>query len=225
MLALLLSLASVAGVVAVTVDSPVAVSVDGITLEYAGDADVAIAPGLSGRHRVTVHGVSGRELWGGHVDVPGDKVVWCRWRARVFDCYERVPVAVSESTGVHMRRVDVHITEPAVEPRGAHHHAAEPTRRPPPPKPPDRVQLVVRSSDGEWADVSVDGERVMELRNEAEMSAWISPGQHLVEVREFLEDRPYSTGRLDTGLTDRVTLGITEGQPIRCFDHDGFRAQ
>lgn len=96
---------------------------------------------------------------------------------------------------------------------------------PPPPALPARVQLVVRATDGEWADVLVDGRVVMEIRNEDSGMAWISPGVHTVEVREFMAERPYSTGRLDTGYSEQITLGITEGEPVRAYNHDGWRAQ
>jgi len=87
----------------------------------------------------------------------------------------------------------------------------EPVLFEPPPPLPDRVELTVRSTDGQWADVVVDGKVVMEFRNEDEKKVWITPGIHTVEIREFMQDQGYATGRLDTGYAARVTLGITEG--------------
>jgi hypothetical protein len=95
----------------------------------------------------------------------------------------------------------------------------------PAPALPDRVELIVRSIDGEWADVLVDGKVEIEFRGKTEERVWVTPGIHTIEVREFMEDRGYATGRLDTGYAARVTLGIAENTPVTCYDHDGWYAQ
>jgi len=112
--------------------------------------------------------------------------------------------------------------QPAAETHAVHHHVH--TAAPPPPQPvaPSRVLLVVRSTDGEWADVLVDGQVVLELYNDQEGQVWISPGTHTIEVKEFMEDVPYATGRLETAYAERITLGITENKPVVCYDHDGW---
>lgn len=90
---------------------------------------------------------------------------------------------------------------------------------------PAQVSLVLRSTDGEWADVLVDGKVVAEFRNQDEKTVTITPGLHTIEVREFMEDSPYARGRLDTGCGARVTLGIAEGQPVTAYDTDGWMPQ
>ncbi len=90
---------------------------------------------------------------------------------------------------------------------------------------PSKVKLVLRSTDGEWADVYVDGKMVSEFRNESEKVVWISPGVHQVEVRDFMANSAYSRARIDTAYVDHLTIGIAEDQPMVCYDHDGFWAQ
>lgn len=90
---------------------------------------------------------------------------------------------------------------------------------------PDSVVLRIRSTDGEWADILVDGELVLEIRNDAEEQVIITPGHHTVEVREFLEEEPYTRGSLITGTAAVVTLGITEDEPTVCYDHNGWISQ
>lgn len=90
---------------------------------------------------------------------------------------------------------------------------------------PSKVKVVVRSLDGEWADVVVDGKVELELRNQDEGFIWVTPGRHTVEIREFMADDPYASGRLETGYAETITLGIKEGKPVTCYDHDGWFGQ
>jgi hypothetical protein len=86
---------------------------------------------------------------------------------------------------------------------------------------PSRVSLIVRNTDGEWADFLVDGKVVAEFRNEDEIKVDISSGTHTIEVREFMEDKGYTRAKIDTGFASEIVVGLTEGQPIECFNHDG----
>ncbi len=96
----------------------------------------------------------------------------------------------------------------------------------PPPSParqlPARVDLVIRSLDGEWVDVRVDGKVMLELRNRSEGTIPVSPGKHTIEFLEFMDERPYASGRLDTAYASLVTFGITEDQKPVVYDHDGW---
>jgi hypothetical protein len=94
--------------------------------------------------------------------------------------------------------------------------------QPPPPPLPASVKLVLRSLDGEWADVVVDGKVVAEFRNQDEMTVTIKPGKHQIEIREFMDAKPYTTGRLDTGYASEITFGLREGERVTCYDHDGY---
>jgi hypothetical protein len=101
------------------------------------------------------------------------------------------------------------------------------TKAPAPPPPPARalpakVEVIFRSLDGEWTDVRIDGKVALELRNQDEGTVWLTPGTHTIELIEFMEDRPYASGRLDTGYAARVTFGLTENQPATVYDHDGW---
>jgi len=86
---------------------------------------------------------------------------------------------------------------------------------------PSKVSLVVRNTDGEWADFLVDGKVVAEFRNEEEIKVTVSPGTHTIEVREFMQDKGYTRAKIDTGVSSEVIVGLTEGQPIECFNHEG----
>lgn len=242
LLALLLAPGAHAGSLEFTAQAPVVVSLNGMQLAY--DArGVATAQGLAGHQQVAVSDLRGHLLWSGPVDIPGDRHVRCTW-AQSLRC-EQVTVTQGATFqasdgmggGVSMTLGPSGMTMTASDgvgngvgngasvglaTTGGMEVAPQAPPAGPPPAVPDRVQLVVRSSDGEWADVVVDGRVVMEIRNEDEASAWISPGTHTVEIREFMEDAAYTSGRLETGYASHVTLGITEGQPVRCYDHDGW---
>ena len=84
------------------------------------------------------------------------------------------------------------------------------------------MQLVLRSVDGEWADVLVDGLVVAELRNQREALVTLSPGRHTVEVREFLERTSYTWAQVDTGYASVMTLGISEDRPITFYDEGAY---
>lgn len=86
---------------------------------------------------------------------------------------------------------------------------------------PSKVTLILRSTDGEWADFVVNGKIIAEFRNEDEIKVRIKPGNHTIEVREFMKDKSYTRAKIDTGYADEVVVGITEGQPIECYNHDG----
>ncbi|MCO4773934.1 MAG: DUF4386 domain-containing protein [Deltaproteobacteria bacterium] len=90
---------------------------------------------------------------------------------------------------------------------------------------PAKVKLVLRATDGEWADVLVDGKVVAELRTDSEATVHVSPGVHTVEVRTFLEDGSYAGGQLDTGCQDTVTLGLTKNRPVTAYDTHGWTAR
>lgn len=90
---------------------------------------------------------------------------------------------------------------------------------------PDRVRLTFRSLDGEWVDIRVDGKVVAEMRNDDEVSVYVTPGVHTVEFLEFMEDQPYASGRLDTDYAEQVTFGLTENSPAVVYDHDGWRGR
>ena len=86
---------------------------------------------------------------------------------------------------------------------------------------PSHVTLVFRSTDGEWADVVINGKVMAEFRNEDEISVRVKSGKHTVEIREFMKDDSYTRAKIDTGVADEVVVGITEGQPLECYNHEG----
>ncbi|MCO4748209.1 MAG: caspase family protein [Proteobacteria bacterium] len=72
------------------------------------------------------------------------------------------------------------------------------------------VTLILRSQDGEWVDVRVDGEVVAEIRNDDEERVTITPGVHTVEFIDFMADDPYASGRLDTAGLSEIIFGVRE---------------
>jgi hypothetical protein len=84
---------------------------------------------------------------------------------------------------------------------------------------PTSVSLLFRSTDGEWADVVVDGKVVAEFRNDDEMRVTVKPGSHTIEIREFMEDGAYTRAQINTNRKSEIVIGITEGQPIECYNH------
>ena len=101
--------------------------------------------------------------------------------------------------------------------------ASPPPPAAPTPKPtaPSNVSLILRSTDGEWADVVVDGKVVAEFRNDDEIQVTVSAGSHTLEVREYMEDNAYTRAKIQTAGTDSIIIGLTEGQPIECYNHTG----
>ena len=83
------------------------------------------------------------------------------------------------------------------------------------------VRLRVVSMDGEWADVLVEGEVVAELKAEKTVDATLPEGRLLVEVRAFMEMRPYARAIVDTRLCQSITIRLREGRP---FDVEGARS-
>lgn len=215
----------------VTVDENVAVVVDGTPLDGEPGTRTAVGEGIFGRHEVAIYTFGGRELFRGQVDVPDRHEVRCRWASRAFSCYASEPlnpgpqvVEVPRPTQTTTVTSGVQLTGfPGLSVGVTVHEQT--TTASPGCTAPSTVRLVLRSTDGEWADVHVDGLLVAELRGEEEATVRITPGTHQVEVREFLSERSYAAGRLDTGCADRVTLGLTEHQPIEAYDTEGWTAR
>ncbi|GEM_PF-6113789 len=87
----------------------------------------------------------------------------------------------------------------------------------------DRVGLRIRSLDGEWADIYVNGALLARIRNQEEAEAFVPQGTHILEVREYLADEPYSRAELTTGDTPEILIDVEQDQPIRSFNHDSFK--
>ena len=87
----------------------------------------------------------------------------------------------------------------------------------------ERVSLRIRSKDGEWADLYVNGSLLARIRGHEELEAFVPQGNHLLEVREYLADAPYCRAELITGDTPEILLDIQQDTPIRSFNHQGFR--
>lgn len=86
---------------------------------------------------------------------------------------------------------------------------------------PTSVSLLFRCTDGEWADVVVNGKVVAEFRNDDEMRVTVKPGTHTIEIREFMEDSPYTKAQINTNRKSEIVIGIAEGRPIECYNHKG----
>jgi hypothetical protein len=194
--ALFAGLASASSQLVVSVDGGIEISVDGRWSDLSdGRFTFPVTPG---RHVVVARKARG-EVFRGVVDVGWQETVRCRWDDGAFTCRDGA--------------VATPVTAPV--------RPAPPVAWRPPV--PSQVKLVFRSTDGEWADVLVDGLVVAELRNQPEAVVWTTPGQHTVEVREFLGRGSYAAQRIDTGYADTFTFGIREHQPLICYDHPTFQ--
>jgi len=83
---------------------------------------------------------------------------------------------------------------------------------------PSTYTLVVRSVDGEWVDIRVDGKVVLELRNLAEGSSRLTDGTHVVEVCEWGTSTCFAKAQLTTGSAERIVIGVGEDLPVSCYD-------
>ncbi|HNC97825.1 MAG TPA: hypothetical protein PKW90_16975, partial [Myxococcota bacterium] len=88
-----------------------------------------------------------------------------------------------------------------------------PTPLPPPPPPrtaPVNVEFL--STDGEWSNVYIDGEKVAEFRNSRKLTTTLVPGIHAIEVRDFMENEVWYKGKIHVdGSVDPLKIGITKG--------------
>ena len=85
--------------------------------------------------------------------------------------------------------------------------------------------ITFRTTDEEWADVYIDGAKVWEIRAmDEEKTVTVSTGEHVLEVKEFMEDKTWCKGRLIVdGATDLI-IGITKDKPVEVYnDSDAFR--
>lgn len=87
----------------------------------------------------------------------------------------------------------------------------------------ERVGLRIRSLDGEWADLYVNGDLLARIRSQEETEAFVPQGKHILEVREYLASEPYCRAELVTGDTPEVLIDVEQDQPIRSFNHQAFR--
>jgi hypothetical protein len=87
----------------------------------------------------------------------------------------------------------------------------------------DRVGLRIRSLDGEWADIYLNGALLVRLRRHEEAESFMPQGKHILEVREYLADEPYCRAERVTGDTPEILIDVEQDQPIRTFNHDTFR--
>jgi hypothetical protein len=203
MLPLLLSLATAhAQVGQLTLDTrvPAQVQLDRgawMSVPAFGGWSAAVAPGV---HTVHLTDAWGATLYRGRVVVQPGAAHLCTLTPRTLACRTTGPVAYGGSPSRPPSRPVYPSYAPA----------------------PAAVQLVLRSVDGEWADVLVDGLVVAELRNQREAIVTLTPGRHTVEVREFLERGAYTWAQVDTGYAHVMTLGIAEDRPITFYDEGAY---
>ncbi|TNE86466.1 MAG: hypothetical protein EP330_22270 [Deltaproteobacteria bacterium] len=89
---------------------------------------------------------------------------------------------------------------------------------------PSSVKLVLRSQDGEWIDLKVDGKVVGELRNDDELVITISPGVHTLEFVDFMGKEPYARGQLYTHDQAEIVFGVKE-TAVEAYGAADWRAQ
>ena len=176
------------------------------------DMDLAPAPGFGGS--ISVTGPDGENVSMG-INMGG----------MGMDMNMDMDMDVAESTTTTTTTTTVtqesYGTAPVVVTPPPTRRPVEVYREPPPPPRPTNVSLVIRSTDGEWADVLVDGKVVAEFRNDDEIQVTITSGSHTIEVREYMDDNADPRAKIRTGAKDAIVIGIKEGQPIECYNHNG----
>ena len=173
----------------VTVASPVAIAVDGRTLDYADDGFVVAIDGLkAGRHVVEARTMTGRTLAAVTLNVGAPENIVLTYAHGVL---QRDGVATTPPP-------------PPAPPR-------EPPPQPPPrpPAPPTQCAVEFVSRDGEWANIYVDGEKVADFRaNDKKKSVTLTGGVHKVEIKDFMESTTWNTGSLTLGYTCPLKIGF-----------------
>ena len=85
--------------------------------------------------------------------------------------------------------------------------------------------ITFRTTDEEWANVYIDGAKVWEIRAmDEEKTVTVTTGEHVLEVKDFMENNTWCKGRLIVdGYTDLI-IGITKEKPVEVYnDSDAFR--
>ncbi len=180
-----ISALALAARIEVTVASPVAIAVDGRTLDYVEDGFVVAVDGLkAGRHVVEARTMSGRTL-----------------AAVTLTVGAQDNLVLSYARGV--LRQDGVPTNPPPPPAAV----PPPPKLPLPANTPCVVEFVSR--DGEWANVYVDGEKVADFRaNDKKKAVTLAGGAHRVEIRDFMESTTWNTGSLTVGATCPLKIGF-----------------
>ena len=66
------------------------------------------------------------------------------------------------------------------------------------------------STDGEWSNIYVDGELVLEFRNQGKQSIRLTPGIHHVEIKDFMDREVWASGTLSVGAVDPLKIGFAK---------------
>lgn len=80
------------------------------------------------------------------------------------------------------------------------------------------ARLLVRSLDGQWVDVRVDGAVVAQLYNNPEATVEIANGPHVVEVVPFMAGDAAGGVRIAEIVNGVATLGVKSDGSIVCYD-------
>ncbi|HND32194.1 MAG TPA: hypothetical protein PLA94_19455 [Myxococcota bacterium] len=221
MLLLLSSLASAARIVVLTYN-PVVIWVDGRIVESPDVGNQIVAEGLNpGRHLIEARTALGRPLASTSVsltDRSSDANFY--YEDGSFSPYDagRPPTGPgwNSSVGVIVPGGGglVVVTGGST---GNYPGTSEPPTPPtplPPPPPPRTAPVNVEflSTDGEWSNVYIDGEKVAEFRNSRKLTTTLVPGIHAIEVRDFMENEVWYKGKIHVdGSVDPLKIGITKG--------------
>lgn len=212
--------------IAVTVDRPVAVIIDGQMMEYEeGTTRVVLRGASPGRHVVEIRNMVGKKVGEGMVELParGDAVARVMWAGGVFSVVDVVSLEpeAPPSTAPASTTTTTITTGFPVFPLGATIVVTE-TTTPAPPAVPAARTVTFRSVDQEWGSVYVDGKRVWEIRvGEPEKTLTLATGVHTVEVKDFMESATWTRCRLNvSGATDLV-IGVQKESALEVYNDPG----
>ncbi len=219
-----------AGALGVSATAPASLYVDGKPLNVAvGEKPAWLELPGSGSHVVAARTSSDKPITSLDVVVPDGFEVTVEYRDRHFavtgiaadkaqpQAAAIVPGATvtvsANGTSVTVGGLGVSVTTPAPSPAPA-----------PPPAPVSTapVQVQFASTDGEWADLYVDGEKRQEFRvGTAPVVLSLTPGMHKVEIKDFMGSETWASGHLNVSGTTEIKLGFGKTSGVEVYNLPG----
>lgn len=228
MLLLWSALASAARL-AVIVHNPVVIWVDGKIVESPETGITLVVDNLAaGRHLVEARTALGKPLAATSVVLNRDGLAQLEYADKLFQD------AATPSYGTSVASDGVSITVVTGAPGGMGTvvipaQPAYPTTPPTPTAPPvpaapvrtAPVEVQFLSTDGEWANVYVDGEKVLEFRNNNKGTVTLTPGLHTVEIRDFMENQTWAKGQVKVGAVAPLKIGFSKQGTVEVYNDPG----
>lgn len=214
--------------VVVLVHNPVVIWVDGKIVESPETGMLVTADGLgAGRHLVEARTALGKPLAATSVMVPQNGTAQLEYAEKVFNTLGDTSYSAG-AYGTSVSTDGVSVTVVTGVPgggvvMGVPMSPGMPTAPMAPAAPAVQVQtgpveVQFLSTDGEWANVYVDGEKVAEFRNNTKGTVELTPGMHTVEIRDFMENAVWAKGQLRVGSVDPLKVGFSKKGTVEVYN-------